>query len=709
MPPAPACLEAREYRATAPATPLLVATAACRSGEVARWLRALSTLGAGVELAPSTFLRGSDGTPVRGLRAQRAFAAGEYVTVYEFTATVASSSSDYKLKLPGSSGRVLVGLEVPAPGRGGGSFANDNVNVRASVRASDTDVLGRTRVRRYAANPINADFVYVLSARQAATLESERAALTSVTAVVVRATRDIAVGDELLVDYGTAYWAPFIAEVLREYRAALGNPVVFGASFEPECRSASLPIAEAAAATLPVFLAFRYFAGVGRGVVACARIRARVFLEQYQGRVSLEPPADTDHYALFVRFDELNAVPHYISAESPDALAADVTAVTVPAADPSAESALTYSALEQQTNWTRYVNSGTSARDDAVNCVFDGSLGRRVRLLTTRVIEPGQELRVYYGSRFFGGEPDEYTFSVYEAGVDVAEGLARLRRRWGARYLPAGALVPGASLALLADSASRVDGVEHILAAAIVYRERTEVRVAAFKALEFLAEPNAVFERMVDFLDEYARAQLSLGRAAQLRFVLAPHFVYGGVDRTADLREMHALDAADGSRLVRPLVTSRLVDRADWRAALTSVACSSARGRRVADFVESGAPDEHRLYIVYDGDWPYTREAPYAVAVYARTLEALVFVCVVDDATSDERQSPYGAPVFEQIIVAALERFERRQALGRRPLRVGVDDDAALTIALTTRGYRRVRVTGAERLAFVDAKAVYEE
>ena len=121
-------------------------------------VHALATVGHGVEVALSTIPNAG-----RGLFASEAFGRGAYITLYDGETITRKEALKRRLThMAGREGVVVDGLKEPIRGRGGGSFANGTALTRDA----------------------NASIVAWLGL------------------LVLRARRDIAAGEEILVSYG---------------------------------------------------------------------------------------------------------------------------------------------------------------------------------------------------------------------------------------------------------------------------------------------------------------------------------------------------------------------------------------------------------------------------------------------------------------------------------------------------------------------------
>ena len=292
----------------------------------------MATIGDGVEVRRSSRTTALGGA-VDGVFATRAFAAGEYVTRYAlaeppYTDDPALENA-YRLSVPGGQlraegpRRVMIGASEPRAGLGGGSFINDTINIQASILASDAS--SRVQYERTARH--NTEFVVVVTQAQYEDMRARRRRVTSVVATLIRATADVAAGRELFIDYGREYWRVILQQALIRFREMLGNPVPLG-RIDPACVASAVAVDTDAARSLTSrpYLVLRHAPTKGLGVFACARLRAQVYLDRYQGRVTLDEPPDTDTYVVEVRDEKIaGGTEHYISA-----LKADVVADLVP-------------------------------------------------------------------------------------------------------------------------------------------------------------------------------------------------------------------------------------------------------------------------------------------------------------------------------------------------------------------------------------------
>lgn len=143
-----------------------------------------------------------------GLFATRSFAAREFITEYDGKrittreAKQASVADQSHMRSLQPNTTVIEGLRVPEPGRGGASFANDTINFDASTPSQI--------VRDDAA--INAAFAKL----RIKTQEPEFGVVAyDRIAIVLMATRPIAAGEEIYINYGSDYWTTVLIDSVQ--------------------------------------------------------------------------------------------------------------------------------------------------------------------------------------------------------------------------------------------------------------------------------------------------------------------------------------------------------------------------------------------------------------------------------------------------------------------------------------------------------------
>jgi hypothetical protein len=163
-------------------------------------VRSLAVVGRGVCIAPST-IPGAGG----GLFADKRFAAGELITMYEGVRMSHKECASLPLKRQSHARSLqlmrtcIKGIESTDPdieGKGGASMVNDAVTIVKKTIHRDVE-------------KINASFVKLQL------LEDDKPIMREIPPerihIAIFATKDIEEGDEILVDYGNQYWKRMLA------------------------------------------------------------------------------------------------------------------------------------------------------------------------------------------------------------------------------------------------------------------------------------------------------------------------------------------------------------------------------------------------------------------------------------------------------------------------------------------------------------------
>jgi hypothetical protein len=379
------------------------------AAELAAWRASWATLGNGIEVRQSTIAGAG-----LGVFATRAFAAGELVTQYAYTALVDATEAkgDYKLSSFGNTGRVFLGVEEPRAGLGGGSFVNDTLDLAASAVATDEDAT--VAIHYVRTRTPTCEDVAIVTRRQRASMRTEQVAIGQ-HGVALRALVPIAAGDELFMSYGNAYWTRYVLARVDAIRAAEG--IVFPGTLVPTIVSTGFTPNDATL-TLPPYLALRPSPGRGLGVFARAQLRAGMDLGQYTGVAStLDDVNDRDEYVVVVHGDDGEYAVSARATEQSPTVAPFVVAAGVVIA-----------AAEQQPTWLRYVNSVDRDADKTNNVVIIHR-NNRAFMQTRQRIEPGQELMTYYGHSFFA--TSSRATATFEVHADGDARSATLALHWG--------------------------------------------------------------------------------------------------------------------------------------------------------------------------------------------------------------------------------------------------------------------------------------
>lgn len=613
---------------------------------------------------------------MQGLFATRRYEAGVYVTRYdverETTTTESATTSAHRLGVPGSGGkRVLVGIAEPRAGVGGGSFVKDAVDLMASVHFSDESLATRVVLPPGAA--YNVDYVVVVSAEQFDAMRDGRATVRNIRAVVMRTRTAVDADSEFFVEYGKKYWIGVIQQALIEFRASIGNPVPLSPT-NPACLAErAVSVDTDAARTLPKYLALRTGAK-GIGVYACARLRAAVFLDQYQGRVSLEEPPDTDSYVVESKFRDVrigarlvegvaHGTVHYISAANANI---DSTLEAVVVTDDTV-----YSVEEQQSNWTRYINSATPGTEEEANVIFNPFNGR-VHVETKRVIEEGEELLLDYGRAFFDDGDAELRFSVFTfterplAAELIAERWgAELGNYFGRTFLPSPLTTLQAGKRLIAVTIVNVPEPARGLMLA---------RVQRAEWLRYISAPERIFDRLLFFHREYVQTLVPVYGAFTFAF---PATFYNDEALTQRLRAGYGFSAS-GERQMRPFTHAPVAMQGIRD--LLSAMCGD-RGASKGTIIMGNA-SEYTAEAVFDGP------RRLAVGIYSPALGALVYVCLDDEhELSHVGEADDSHDAIVQQIVDTLLRHHEPMRVGSR-LTVSADT-RAVERALRARNYRK--------------------